>query len=134
MWQRFPLVGLLFLATALAGCGGVKPVTGGTQGTLKVGGQLLSDIQVTVHRVDGDTIESIGFGTTDNDGVFELVTNGAKGPLWLEEGEYRFTLESAGAPVQFSPEYALPTKTPLRVSWAGSEQDLELTASLAEAP
>jgi hypothetical protein len=122
---------VLLVAAALPGCGGVKPVAGGTHGTLKVAGQLLSDIQVTVHQVEGGSTRPVGFGTTIADGIFELVTNGALGPLWLDAGEYRFTLESAGAPVQFPKEYTRADTTPLKRTWAGGDSNLELEVPTA---
>ena len=116
---------------AISGCGGIKPVTGGTVGALKVAGQLLSDIQVTVHRVEGTATEAVGFGTTDQEGLFELVTNEAQGPLVLDAGEYRFTLESAGAPVQFPEEYSKPETTPLTKVWGDGNGELELQVPTA---
>ena len=122
---------LLFMAAALPGCGGVKPVAGGTQGTLKVAGQLLSDLQVTAHQVKAGSTRPVGFGTTIADGTFKLVTNRAQGPLWLDAGEYRFTLESAGAPVQFPKEYTHADTTPLKLTWAGGDGNLELEVATA---
>jgi hypothetical protein len=120
------IVPLLVSLVTLAGCGGVRPVTGGTEGTLDFGDQLLSDIQVSVHERDGTKFTYIGFGVTDRDGGFTLVTDGAKGPLWLSPGEYCFTLESAGAPVEIPNEYLQPETSPLKVSWSGGEDGLEL--------
>jgi hypothetical protein len=125
------IVPLLVSLAMLAGCGGVRPVTGGTEGTLAFGEQLLSDIQVSVHERDGTKFTCIGFGVTDRDGVFTLVTNGAKGPLWLSRGEYCFTLESAGAPVQIPAEYSQPETSPLKVSWSGGDDELELKVATA---
>ena len=65
MIGKHKIVCFIVAVLAISGCGGVKPVTGGTIGTLKVSGQLLSDIQVTVHRVEGTSTHPIGFGTTD---------------------------------------------------------------------
>ena len=114
------------LMTFWSGCGGVEPVTGGTTGTLHVGRELLSDIQVTIHRVEGGSTEPIGFGVTRFDGSFELMTNGAQGPLWLTPGEYRFTLESSGAPVEFPKQYHQAATTPLKVSRSSAEETLDL--------
>lgn len=122
----------LFLAAAavsVSGCGGVQPVPGGTAGTLSFGDQIMSDIQVTVHQSDGGSWKPIGFGVTDREGWFELVSNGAQGALWLSPGEYRFTLDSAGAPVQIPQQYTRAESTPLKSSW--SEQDDELELNLA---
>lgn len=104
----------------------MKPVAGGTTGTLRVGGELLSDIQVTVHQVEGGSTRPLGFGVTDLEGSFELVTNGAQGALWLSPGEYRCTLESAGAPVQLPKEYFKPDTTPLKISWSAGDRSLDL--------
>lgn len=111
---------------AMLGCGGPRPVTGGTPGVLHAGTGTLSDIQVTVHEIDGTTSRPIGFAITDSNGEFELVTNGAQGPLLLSAGEYRCTLESAGAPVQLPIEYAKAETTPLKISWSDDTVELNL--------
>ena len=116
---------LLILAT-LSGCG-VKSVTGGTGGTLRVGGEWFSDIQVTIHHVDGSLTRTLGFGVTDAKGAFKLLKTGARGALWLDPAEYRCTLESAGAPVVIPEEYARAETTPLKVSLSGKNGlDLEV--------
>jgi len=115
----------LLVMTMLAGCG-VSPVTGGTAGTLKVGDEIFSDVQVTVQRVEGSSFKPEGFGVTDIKGEFKLMTTGARGPLWLGPGEYRFTLDTAGAPIHFPPEYMKPETTPLKVSRSGSNDPLVL--------
>jgi hypothetical protein len=114
------------LAVSLPGCGGPQPVTGGTPGTLRVGGELLSDFQVTIHEVAGTTTQPIGFGVTGADGSFLLMTNGAQGPLWLSPGEYRCTLESAGAPLVIPKQYTQAATTPLKVTWPTGDESLEL--------
>jgi hypothetical protein len=119
------IVLLLMLAAALPGCG-VQSVPGGTYGTLHAGDEWLSDVQVTVHQVEGSTTRAVGFGVTTLDGTFELFTNGAQGPLWLAPGEYRCTLESAGAPLQFPEEYARADTTPLKIDWSDADGDLDL--------
>ena len=124
MFQKYMLVMLLVLAAA--GCGGVESVAGGTRGTLLADGAPLSEIQITVHHVDGSTTQPVGFGVTAFDGSFELFANGAQGPLWLEPGEYRCTLESVGAPLQIRQEYTQPETTPLKVSWSQTDQSLKL--------
>lgn len=116
---------LAMMVAALSGCG-VKSVSGGTKGVLHVGADKLSEIQVTVHQVTGAASHPIGFGVTAVDGSFELVKNGAAGALWLSPGEYRCTLESAGAPVQLPIEYARAETTPLKVSWSAGESKLVL--------
>lgn len=117
---------LMILLVVLPGCGGVQPVAGGTTGTLRAGGEFLAEIQITIYQVDGNSFRPVGFGVTDREGWFELVTNGAKGPLWLSPGDYRCTLESAGAPVEIPKEYAQPATTPLKVSWSAGSSELDL--------
>lgn len=110
----------------LPGCEGVKPVTGGTDGVLHVGSVMLSDIQVTVHQVEGNSSKPIGFGVAGVDGSFQLALNEAKGPLTLAPGEYRCTLESVGAPVVILTEYTKPDTTPLKITWSASDRKLDL--------
>jgi hypothetical protein len=114
------------LLFAVPGCGGVKPVTGGTTGVLHSGNDKLSDIQITVHHVEGVSSKPIGFGVASTDGSFQLVTDGAKGPLHLTPGEYRCTLESVGATVVIPKEYAQADKTPMKITWSASDQKLDL--------
>ena len=112
----------------LAGCGGAAPVAGGTKGVLHAGDQLLGDIQVTVHAKDGMVWKPLGFGVTAFDGSSELVTSGAKGPLWLSPGEHRCTLESAGAPVAIPLELAQADTTPLKFTKTAESTALDLRA------
>jgi hypothetical protein len=103
-----------------------RPVVGGTGGHLRSNGQPLSEVQLTVHRREGASWSAIGFAVTGAGGEFELVTNRAAGPLQLEPGEYRFTLESVGAPVQIPREYLQAETTPLAVMWPTSDGHLQL--------
>jgi hypothetical protein len=116
---------LLLIFAVLSGCG-VRPVTGGTPGSVHAGDEFFSDIQVTVYQLDGAEMHAVGFGVTDGNGAFELVTNAARGPLRLACGEYRCTLESAGAPLAFPREYARAETTPLTISWADGDGELDL--------
>lgn len=116
------IVALMFLPA----CGGVKPITSGTDGVLHSGSVMLSDIQVTVHQVEGSTSTPIGFGVAGADGSFQLAVNEAKGPLTLVPGEYRCTLESVGAPVVILKEYTKPDTTPLKITWSASDRKLDL--------
>jgi hypothetical protein len=114
---------LALIVIALPGCG-VKPVAGGTKGTLRAGAEMLRDIQLTVHQRDSDAWRQVGFGITGPDGEFELVTPGAKGALWLTPGEYRCTLESVGAPVRIPKEYSQAGTTPLKITWTENDDAL----------
>jgi hypothetical protein len=116
---------LVVFVAFLPGCG-VRPVTEGTQGILRYGDKPLSDIRVTVNRVDKSSVQSIGFGITATDGTFQLVTNGAHGALRLSPGEYRCTLKSVGAQVRIPNEYAQVNLTPLKVSWSVGDKSLDL--------
>ena len=125
MITRFELFVLVLMAAVMPGCGS-QAVTGGTKGVIHAGSALMGEFQVTVHQVEGSTTKPIGFGVTGSNGEFELVTNGAKGPLRLSPGEYRCTLESIGAPVVVPLEFTKADTTPLKVSWAASDKKLDL--------
>lgn len=118
------------LAAALPGCG-PRPVRGGTAGQLRAAGKPLSEIQVTFFQNEGAVYQPIGFAITKTDGSFQLLQNQARGPLMLAAGDYRCTLESAGAPVKIPKQFAKPETSPLKVSWAGTGAlDLSLTEKL----
>ncbi len=121
-------IAMVVLAAALAGCG-VRPITGGTKGVLRVDGKFVSDLQVTVHQLAGGSLHAVGFGVTANDGSFRLVKNNATGPLWLTPGDYRITVESVGAPIRIANEYARADATPLKVSWSARDDRLNLDVS-----
>jgi hypothetical protein len=114
----------LFALLVLAGCG-AAPVAGGTKGRLQAGNGGLGDVQLTVHQEDAGKWLPVGFGVTDYEGRFELVQNGAKGPLWLAPGEYRCTLQSAGAPVAIPEEFSRPETTPLQAAVKAKDDVLE---------
>lgn len=120
-----PLIAVLLLAGA--GCGGPAPVDHGTSGIIQSGSAMLSDVQITVHRVDGDARELIGFGVSKPGGTFGLMQAAAAGPLWLKPGQYAFTLESVGPePLVWASEYSQPDKTPLTRAWTDSDESLVL--------
>jgi hypothetical protein len=122
-WHNCSL--LVLLALLLAGCG-PRPVTGGTAGTIRIGGAPMSEVQVTVHQPVGSGWEAVGFGVAATDGSFELVTSGAAGPLALAPGTYRCTLESVGAPLAIAPQYTEPGTTPLEIAWPTSDGRLTI--------
>ena len=114
---RWGIYSLLVLPTlVLAGCG-PQPVTGGTGGTVRIGGTPMSEVQVTVHQPSDVGWDAVGFGVATTDGSFELVTSGAAGPLDLSPGTYRCTLESVGAPIAIAPLYSQAATTPLEIVW-----------------
>lgn len=117
---------LVFFFVA-SGCGGVTPVKGGTTGTLTVGGVPVSDLQITFYRNDVSPPKEVGFGVTNSEGEFELFLPRATGPLHLPSGEYRCTVESAGAPVQIPDLYQSPEKSPLIVRWSSEGAPLKLS-------
>jgi len=110
---------IVVLVISLPGCG-PQPVQGGTAGHLLAAGEPLSDVQLTVFQGEGSAFKPLGFGVTTTDGSFQLLQNQARGPLMLTAGDYRVTLESAGAPITIPKQYAKPETTPLRVSWNGA--------------
>ena len=121
-------VALLLMCSKLFLCGcDAKPahVTGGTAGSLTAGELPIPDFEIKVYKA-GSSVP-LGFGTSGKDGTFRLVEPKGEGSLWLEPGEYVFTLESLG-PVRppLSPAYTNATKTPLKVNWKAADQSLEL--------
>lgn len=129
--ELFCLAVLSLTTLIVSGCGS-SSATGGTRGTLRIDGLVLSEIQLTVHRMDGNSTEPIGFGLTMADGTFELLQPGAVGPLWLAPGEYRITLESIGPPIAIPREYTLAETTPLKASWTANDDVLKLEAATAK--
>lgn len=121
---------ILFLSLwAMTGCGGgPAPAAGGTSGTLKFGDQVTSDMIVHVFKKNGIAFEETGFGTTQADGTFVLYKPGASGPLFLEAGEYSFTLESVGPDAEIPTEFLNPETTPLRENWSTEKSSLDLQA------
>lgn len=133
MFRNIILLLLTLGLVVATGCR-VKPTPGGTPGTLKAGGHQLSEIQVNVFADSNGTAQPIGFGVTKDDGKFVLFTPGAQGPLNLKSGDYTFTVETAGAPVFFPPEYASSATSPLKVRWTENDKALQLEVPLASAP
>ena len=119
------ILGAYALAT-FAGCG-PTPVVGGTSGVLLAGGEPLADVQLTVYAARDGAWQPIGFADTSADGQFRLLLNEARGPLELEPGDYRFTLQSVGAPVVIPQALARVEATTLQTTWTGNETQLTLT-------
>lgn len=119
------MVAFMFVATVPVGCSRVRSVDGGTTGTLRHGEISLHDVQIGVFAVGSS--EPLGFGLSDSSGRFELYQPRALGPLFLQPGEYCFTLESMSPePLYFPPAFRDPQSTPLRTSWSGESSTLDL--------
>jgi uncharacterized iron-regulated membrane protein len=118
--------GLLLLTMFVTGCGGPQPITGGTPGVLRAGGDALAEVQVTVHQLEAGAMKPIGFAVTGTDGTFQLVTNKARAALRLLPGEYRFTLESAGSPARIPPALTKAETTTLQRKWTSGDVTLDL--------
>ena len=118
--KRAALVGLLLLSICVTGCSNsATPITGGTNGTLTSGGIALSQMQINVFS--DTTAEPLGRGYVDAKGNFSLVDQRLEGPLVLQPGLYRFTVESLGAEVAIPREYTDPAKTPLKIDVIAGE-------------
>lgn len=118
---------LVLASFALIGCSDrVRGVTGGTMGELHSSDAPLGEIQITIHQIDLDGTEPIGFAETRSDGTFELVTMGAAGPLRLVPGDYCCTLESVGAPISIPKEFTKSETTPMKITWSADDQLLDL--------
>ncbi|MDX1970339.1 MAG: hypothetical protein SFV23_24425 [Planctomycetaceae bacterium] len=131
MLYRHTLIVLLLTLPTICGCG-AKSVPGGTKGILLVGGAPMSELQINVHATKDGTPQTIGFGVTAADGSFLLYQTGASSGLWLTPGEYRFTLESLGAPTVIPKEFTSAATTPWKVQWTGTEPTLNLELPAVE--
>jgi hypothetical protein len=120
------LIGIVALTMPWLGGCGPSPVVGGTSGLLLAGGEPVADVQVTVYQPAEGDWRPIGFADTAADGTFRLLLNEARGPLQLVRGEYRFTLQSVGAPVVIPNDVKEVGTTSLRSAWTGEEPQLML--------
>lgn len=125
--EIWPIVGSLFLGLLTVGCCRPRPTAGGTQGVIHCGGRALDSVQVRIHRREGAELHEIGFGVSGADGRFQLVLESARGPLWLEPGEYTFTLESIGPVLlEWPDEMRDPAQSPLGCEWSATDDSLDL--------
>ena len=98
---------------------------GGTSGTLRAGDITLPDFEIMVY-LQG-TESPLGMGTTGSDGRFLLFAPNATGPLWLQAGEYAFTLEALGVDSpRIDRTYGDIKKTPLKLKWDPTSKSLDL--------
>lgn len=117
---------LLLLLLIVVGCqrAPTGPV-GGASGILRLGESPLADFQVKVFRQSDGVLQ--GTGATNWEGKFHLVASDGKTPFWLEPGDYVCVLESFGTDApKLSAAYKDKTKSPLRLSWANREEQIEL--------
>lgn len=128
MTNRMRVFTVGILIGCLIGCGSATTIEGGSPGFLWFGTERLNDICVVAHHSDGAAFKTVGFGTTDSAGHFRLLTPDGQSALHLEPGDYTFTLESVGPPVQFPEEYLQPETTPLKVTWTAEMSSLDLAA------
>jgi hypothetical protein len=122
---------MLFLVVCL-GCGDVKSVKGGTSGILLIDDTAMSDMQITFYQKDVSESDPVGFAVSTGAGRFEMLQNGATGPLYLPAGEYRCTVETAGAPLDLPKEYLDPNETPVIVNWKEDEPMLVVKVELKD--
>jgi hypothetical protein len=109
----------------VSGCG-ERPVKEGTQGVLRFNDEPVANIRVTVNRVDPKGIQVVGYGLTEADGTFQLVTHAGRAGLKLTRGNYCCTLKSMGASVRIPNHFAEVNTTPLKVSWSDRDTSLNL--------
>ncbi len=121
------LVACSVVVLATAGCG-ERPVKEGTPGVLRFNDEPVANIRVTVNRVERKGIKPVGYGVTEADGTFQLVTRGGRAGLKLAPGDYCCTLKSMGAGIRIPNHYAEVNTTPLKVSWAEGDTRLDLQA------
>ncbi len=108
----------------MEGCGGPREIPGGTPGVIRIDGKGITDVQVSAYRRTQDqSFELVGIGISRRDGAFELRKPDTLEAVWLEAGEYRFTIESIGeVNLPWRPEFRNPEKTPLRHKTTGHSQ------------
>lgn len=119
----------MFVLMLVSGCS--EPAAGpgtGTMGSLRFGTETVSGICVVVHRRVGAEYQEVGYGTTLPSGTFGLVARGGTDALFLEPGDYVFTLEPLGPQIAFPAEYLTPEKTPLKTTWTADAELLNLEA------
>jgi hypothetical protein len=126
-FENWLILGSLFVSLFASGCDPGRPVTGGTAGIIHCNGIALDSIEIQVHRRKGATFEAVGSGVSGPDGRFQLVQPKASGPLYLEPGEYHFTLESVGpVSLNWEAEFQDPSRTPLHCQWMPTDGVLDL--------
>lgn len=110
------LLVLTLSALLMEGCGKPQEIPGGTPGIVRVDEKGLPDVQVTAYRANTDQKrEPVAIGISGRSGEFVLRNLNTLEAVWIEPGEYRFTVESIGEiHIPWSPEFRNPERTPLR--------------------
>lgn len=134
-WQRFLFVTWVMLNIVwAAGCGG-RGTRGGTRGSLRSDRGILPDVEVTVYSGLPEQRVQRGSGVSTGDGTFSLHQPDGKAPLWLEPGEYAFTVQSVGPdPMVFPSEYNDPRRTPLLHTLTGTSDSVDLVLPVPQPP
>jgi hypothetical protein len=125
IFQACGAVAACLIVTTLAGCG-ERPIKEGTQGVLRFNEEPVANIRVTVNRVDPKGIRAVGYGLTEADGTFRLVTHAGRAGVKLTPGNYCCTLKSMGASIRIPNHYAEVNTTPLKVSWSDRDTSMNL--------
>jgi hypothetical protein len=116
------LVVLIGLSTGCA----ERPVKDGTQGVLRFNDEPVANIRVTINRIDPKGVKPVGYGVTEADGTFQLVTHAGRAGVKLTPGNYCCTLKSMGGSIRIPNHYAEVNTTPLKVSWLETDTSLNL--------
>jgi 5-hydroxyisourate hydrolase-like protein (transthyretin family) len=124
----FHSFGLLMLIALTGGCSSTPPeVPPGTEGLIHAEGSPLADVHVQVYAQESSSLGPLGSALSDADGRFQLRLPDLSGPLHLEPGDYRFTIESAGdIYLNWPAALSDPQKTPLRKTITDPQQVIEL--------
>jgi len=113
----------------LAGCSRAPVPTGGTIGRLTLGGAPLAEVRI---EVLDDQRKVIGFGQTDPQGAFTIVSGDGKSPLTLSAGSHGVRLAPLGpVPPPLPTEAMDPARSTLRIEVGadGRAADLDLPES-----
>ncbi|MCH9653674.1 MAG: PepSY domain-containing protein [Planctomycetes bacterium] len=109
-----------FLLLSMSGCG-ANLLEQGTEATVTVAGEPIIDVRVTVFLMqDGQPVE-LGSAVSREEGKLKFIQPKAAGPLVLGPGDYRFTVETVGAPLVIPKEYRAPATTPLQVTMPSTD-------------
>ncbi len=117
---------LLMMVLPFFGCQrNAAKAPGGDNGSVEAWRRTSARLQVKIYgQSDGNFV---GTGATNWEGRFVLASPDGKGPCWLPAGEYVCELESFGAESpKINPSYRDKAKSPLKLTWTDSKQQMEL--------